>query len=54
MVAYGTHQTGCQVELQDLDIELADAPQWVVDFIWSGPRAMEMMWPMAGYDSGNI
>ena len=54
MVAYGTHQTGCQVEFQDLDIEPADAPQWVVDLIWSDPRAMEMVWPMAGYDWSRV
>jgi len=41
MVAYGAHRTGCRVELQDLDIEPADPPQWVLDILYEAVELAE-------------
>jgi hypothetical protein len=41
MVAYGTHRTGCRVELQDLDVEPADPPQWVLDMLYEAAEQAE-------------
>ena len=40
-LVYGKHRTGCDISLQDLDIEPADAPQWVLDWIneWAEAKA---------------
>jgi len=43
MVAHGVHRTGCEVTLQDLDIDPADAPQWALDWIndWAEAKVMD-------------
>jgi hypothetical protein len=43
VVAHGVHRTGCEVTLQDLDINPADAPQWALDWInnWAESKVMD-------------